>query len=529
MTDSFITSKNHNTNHVLESRKKDSQISHPKIASGFLRFDKEGKIFEATPEFLSLTKLTHKEIIGRNLKDFIGDVTFEKCFLYHLSDLLNQKIPHLNFEALWRVTNKEPLLFNFEFLMSSCYGETFKGWIHKTYPTIESPIYKSNFPSQIYLEQIAQNIKTVMWVSSLNASKVYYISPNFEDLYDITIEEYVKNPQEFVKRIHPADRAKFEKIFSFPDSLSIKELGFWYLRNTGDWQHVTVYRTPLSNEAGVLVKIAGIAINDTNVYKSQLQLEQQQNVLKLKNEELKKKNQMLEDFTAFACHDLTQPLRVFKTYTQLLEKHYLQEIDLDGKRILDSMYKGVDRMKGLIEAMVNLLLIKEDLQNVSWIDVSALLNTQVEPFFLPSFMKGGIIERKNLEPLWAAPDHLKILFKNLIENGIKYNNKTPYIKIHSKRFKTGIVYTIKDNGIGIPASTYQEILKIGRRLHDKPETSGNGIGLSACEKIMSFYNGKIWLHSKINVGSIFYLFFPFLKDNNDSEQEIIPSFEKVAF
>ena len=71
-----------------------------------------------------------------------------------------------------------------------------------------------------------------------------------------------------------------------------------------------------------------------------------------------------------------------------------------------------------------------------------------------------------------------------------------------------LYFIIKDNGIGMDEAYFNKIFEMFKRLHNKNEYPGTGIGLAVCKKIIQQLDGKIWVTSKLNEGSIFHITFP---------------------
>lgn len=102
-----------------------------------------------------------------------------------------------------------------------------------------------------------------------------------------------------------------------------------------------------------------------------------------------------------------------------------------------------------------------------------------------------------------------LLFKNLIENGLKYNNcQNPTIQITSTLSEDGLKVFIKDNGIGIKKEYFDKVFVMFKRLHNQNAYEGTGLGLATCKKIVNDFGGEIFIESEINIGSTFIVHFP---------------------
>ena len=119
------------------------------------------------------------------------------------------------------------------------------------------------------------------------------------------------------------------------------------------------------------------------------------------------------------------------------------------------------------------------------------------------------IKYSGIESVVTSKYYLMILLQNLIENGIKYN-KSVFKTIHIQSRVQGeeIIFSIEDNGIGIPEESKSGVFLMFKRLHSYDEYEGHGIGLAACKRIVEKLGGKIWFESTLEVGSVFYFTIP---------------------
>jgi light-regulated signal transduction histidine kinase (bacteriophytochrome) len=105
----------------------------------------------------------------------------------------------------------------------------------------------------------------------------------------------------------------------------------------------------------------------------------------------------------------------------------------------------------------------------------------------------------------GVDQHLRIVFRNLLSNGIKFCNKPiPQIAITSipRGHLTEIL--VSDNGIGIEEEYFDRIFLIFQRLHQKEEYEGTGAGLTIVRKIIEGLGGQIWVTSKKGEGTTFH-------------------------
>ncbi|MDD3984928.1 MAG: ATP-binding protein [Methanobacterium sp.] len=97
------------------------------------------------------------------------------------------------------------------------------------------------------------------------------------------------------------------------------------------------------------------------------------------------------------------------------------------------------------------------------------------------------------------------LFQNIIGNAIKYRSEEPpKIHISVKKEKNQYLFSIKDNGIGMPSKYLEKIFTIFQRLHTHEQHEGTGIGLAIAQKIVQQQGGQIWVKSEPGKGSTFY-------------------------
>lgn len=231
---------------------------------------------------------------------------------------------------------------------------------------------------------------------------------------------------------------------------------------------------------------------------------QAENELKKTANDLIRSNNELEQFAYVASHDLQEPLRMVTSYVQLLESRYKDKLDKDAKEFIDFAVDGTNRMKNLIHSLLEYSRVN-NIRPFAKINLNLLLPDVLQNLESQIKENNAIIKIDTLPDIDGDAILITQLFQNLISNGIKFkSSKPPEINISGKKVNDEYLFSIKDNGIGIPKEYADKIFLIFQRLHTKDKYPGTGIGLAICKKIVEKHGGKIWFESEIGNGSVFY-------------------------
>ncbi|MEM7374283.1 MAG: 7TM diverse intracellular signaling domain-containing protein [Bacteroidota bacterium] len=257
-----------------------------------------------------------------------------------------------------------------------------------------------------------------------------------------------------------------------------------------------------------------IAIKDISRQKqAERDLENRLKEIEEKNNTLKKyisSNSELQSFAYVASHDMKQPIRTIKGFSQLIQKKLNQaaSTDPDIHEYLDFIISG----SSTLESLIHDLLEHSKVNQIGKFDFAIeSLNDILERVQLnlnEQIKESGVeIIRGDLPPLYVERNRMLQLFQNLLSNAIKFRRADIpcQIKIASKELAQHWQISIEDNGIGIPADKQEEVFEIFKKLHNKDKYPGHGIGLATCKKIVDIHHGEIWLESEEGVGTTFYL------------------------
>jgi PAS domain S-box-containing protein len=228
------------------------------------------------------------------------------------------------------------------------------------------------------------------------------------------------------------------------------------------------------------------------------------------NHDLRRTNQDLQQFSYAASHDLKEPLRTVSNYLQLIRSRYSGKIlDEEAGHLFDVAVAGAQRMHALVEALLEYSRSGE-------VGDSTLEPVPVDKVVHDAMvnLQSSISETNanvSLGPLpvvTANPQHLTQVFENLIGNALKYRSEQPpRISVTAEEVAHDWVFSVEDNGIGIPPEYQAQIFGIFKRLHGD-EYPGTGIGLATCKKIVDRHGGTIWVASEPGKGSRFSFTLP---------------------
>jgi PAS domain S-box-containing protein len=231
---------------------------------------------------------------------------------------------------------------------------------------------------------------------------------------------------------------------------------------------------------------------------------------KATEENLRRANQNLEQFAYSVSHDLQEPLRTVKIYSELLGSSAGDELNPQAREFLTYLRGGADRMEKLVKDLLTYTQVTKVEGMSETTDAAVALSSTI------AGLAGAIAETSAqiiADPLPILPvhsAHVHQLFQNIIGNAIKYRSpdRAPVVKITANRLHDKWVFGISDNGIGINPAYKEKIFGLFKRLHTSDEYSGTGIGLAICRRIVDEYNGRIWVESEPGKGSMFRFTLP---------------------
>lgn len=259
-----------------------------------------------------------------------------------------------------------------------------------------------------------------------------------------------------------------------------------------------LYIAPVKDQQGRLTHFIGIQTDIT-------ERKHQETELAHKTRELAQSNAELQQFAYVASHDLQEPLRIVASYTELLGKRYKGKLDQDADEFIGYAVDGATRMQRLIRDLLEYSRVGSERKSFEQTDCEVVFQQAMQNLSASVRERHAEVTHDPLPIVHANPTHLTQVFQNLIGNALKFQGDTPS-KIHvgAKALPDGWEFSVRDNGVGIPADQLDRIFSIFQRLHGQSEYPGTGIGLAICKRIVEKYGGQIRVESEPGKGSIFY-------------------------
>ena len=346
-----------------------------------------------------------------------------------------------------------------------------------------------------------------------------------EELLDKVIECLI--PERF-RTQHPSLRTDF---FAHPQSRDMRGNRELYgLRKDGSEFPVEIGLNPFSTEEGVFVLASVIDITARK---------REEATLYQYMDELHRSNQELDDFAQIASHDLKEPLRGIFNYSTILLEDYGSTLDEDAHSKCETLLRLSRRMEDLIDSLhyfsragrTELAKRPTDLQQVLD-EVLESLDVRLQECGV------FILIPKSLPTVTCDQVRVGEIFRNLITNAMKYNNKDQkWIEIgyipagnvdsaacilkREGQEKTDNmtadsdeqratsheipIFYVRDNGIGIREKHLASIFRIFKRLHGRDKFGGGtGAGLTITKKLVERHGGTLWVESTYGDGTTFF-------------------------
>ena len=400
---------------------------------------------------------------------------------------------------------------------------------------------------------LVEQIPAVIFMAFLDQGlSEAYVSPHVETSLGFTQEQWLNDPVRWYNQIHPDDRVRWS-LEAAQLILSGQPLRSVYRVIARDghvvWFHCQV--KVVATDDGRPWFLHGAAFDVTDLKQAEIALKQahdelearvekrttelaqanrnlQEEITERKRaeaglarivEELTRSNADLRQFAFSASHDLQEPLRNIANYSQWLKLRYQGKLDAKADQFLDFLTEGAQRMIAMIRDLLEYTRTandnSEETNEVA--DASISLASVMADLHQLIVTQQATITYGTLPVLAVRDVHLRQLFQNLIANAIRYRSDVPpRVQISATGADGYGLFSVTDNGMGIAPEFHEKIFGIFTRLQERDESSGTGIGLAICKRIVERYGGRIWVESERKRGATFFFKLPLADSGRSS-------------
>ena len=230
--------------------------------------------------------------------------------------------------------------------------------------------------------------------------------------------------------------------------------------------------------------------------------------------ELRRLERVRQDFVANVSHEFKTPLTAIRGFAETLLSGALEDVD-HRTRFVEIIQEHAERLTRLTDDLLKLSTIEAGKMDLELLTVSPadLVKMCVDTASFAARKKQQTIKvdcARNLPAVRGDSGRLRDVLQNLLDNAVQYTPAGGKIIVSAARDDGDIVFTVADNGIGIPQAEQERIFERFYRVDEgrSREVGGTGLGLSIARHIAEAHGGRIWVESAIGQGSRFHFSVP---------------------
>jgi len=350
---------------------------------------------------------------------------------------------------------------------------------------------------------LISNIPNVVYSTLPNETgTTTFLSERWKEWTGVSPEEHYKDPDAWLKALHPDDRDEIQNKFN--EAIAQKRsYDFEYRvihRDTGQIFYLRDQGVPIVDNTGKIIKYDGIISNITA---------------------RKKAEEKLEQFVSTVSHELKNPLAVLIMSLNYVTKHREEITKEQEIKLRDAILRNVNLLNGLVNDLLTLSRMDEKKMILDWKKYSPLevINDNLN-LMGPHFKSKNISIQLDINEdivLYGDIARIDQIFRILIDNAWKYSKVESNIIIkaidhYSGKYNSkgidGTLLQFIDSGIGIHPKDLPLIFDRFFRSSTVNHIPGTGLGLTIAKELIELHQGKIFVESEYGKGTTFLVFLP---------------------
>jgi len=227
------------------------------------------------------------------------------------------------------------------------------------------------------------------------------------------------------------------------------------------------------------------------------------------NLELEQKDKVKNEYVLRVTHDIKGHLAAISGCIKVLQTNMLGKLNEQQKEFVNRAYNRTDLLSKFVKDLLS--LTKKRLTNYNEYEefsIKDLVTKIISDSKINAEEKSITIEvsiDKYIDKLKGNSLAIEELFSNLLLNAIKYTSEKGMVKLNIMNRPDHIITEISDTGIGIPENDISNVFEEFFRASNvkKDNEAGSGLGLAIVKQIVTSHKGRIWVESKLGVGTKF--------------------------
>lgn len=341
-----------------------------------------------------------------------------------------------------------------------------------------------------------------------------------ESLFGYSREEAIGQA---VSILLPPDRIAEEEAImrTIIQGLSVERFETVRRRKDGRMIDISVTISPIRTPDGTIIGASKVARDITDRKRAEEKLAALAHTLAEKNKEL-------ETIVYIASHDLRSPLVNIQGFSRelahacealrsRLTAGFKESDRAELKRLLDEdipealeyIQAGVTKIDSLLSGFLRYSRLGRAALKIEQLPMNSVLAGIVQAMEFQIKSAGARVRIDDLPGCFGDATLISQVFSNLIENAVKYrSSRRPcQITVSGAVEKDCVVYSVRDNGVGIAPEHQGKVFEIFHRLNPGA-TEGEGLGLTITQRIMERHGGRIWVESRPDEGATFFVSLP---------------------
>ena len=348
---------------------------------------------------------------------------------------------------------------------------------------------------QLYLLSLIadKNINSV--IISDKEGKMEWVNTSFLQMTGYAMEELIGNKPGSLLQGDETDVATINYLRSSINAGEPFNCEIINYSKSGEKYWVRIQGQALRNRNGEIIRYFAIEENITN--KKLLETQKEQLLYKLE-----KQNEQLNDYAKIVSHDLKSPLRSIHSLITWIKEDNSAAFTDQTADYFNLIQNKVEKMDYLIDGVLTYSKIDSQEVQKEKVDINEIVLNIVDIIHIPDHI--SVVVKNHLPTINADRFRMQQLFQNIISNAVNYIDKeVGLVEINFSESMTHYVFSIKDNGVGIDEKHHLKVFNTFQSYTDSEHSTG--LGLSIVKKIVENYKGRIWVESKLGIGSTFFI------------------------